>query len=299
MQELSQDYTEEMSTSMMEITQQMRDEIAELSIQDFASPEEYYQEMQRIQNKYSDMIAHREKELNKSISNSADLYNQDWKNYSDATGYKLSLAQNWTDSFKETTLGDLLGSGSRLSDYFDIINNSTNQLTSNLNEAASTYFSETNKALEVYGTSLQDFSILLNSTTGAISAQSKMAATDVLTMANDMVYAFGEVAEEVSNWQETFGEEIAELLDEIGRQIKEINNIIKESNELGKAHYSSTDLIGEKEAVKLLDQETFYNKDLFGSWKYDDEAKVTRGTYTDVTGEVKEDVERNLVEFNG
>ena len=54
-----------------------------------------------------------------------------------------------------------------------------------------------------------------------------------------------------------------------------------------------------KEAVKLLDQETFYNKDLFGSWKYDDEAKVTRGTYTDVTGEVKEDVERNLVEFNG
>jgi hypothetical protein len=36
-------------------------------------------------------------------------------------------------------------------------------------------------------------------------------------MADDMVYAFEEVAEEVSNWQETFGEEISELLDEIGK----------------------------------------------------------------------------------
>jgi hypothetical protein len=72
------------------------------------------------------MLNHREKELNKSISNSADLYNQDWKNYSDATGYKLSLTQNWIDSFKETTLGGLIGSGSQMSDYFSIINNSTN-----------------------------------------------------------------------------------------------------------------------------------------------------------------------------
>jgi hypothetical protein len=32
----------------------MRDEIAELSIQDFATPEEYYQAIQEIENRYSE-----------------------------------------------------------------------------------------------------------------------------------------------------------------------------------------------------------------------------------------------------
>mgnify|MGYP003293669204 CR=1 FL=1 len=63
---------------MMDITQRMRDEIAELSIQDFASPEEYQEAIEEIQNKYAAMLEHRESELNKSIQNSADLYNQDW-----------------------------------------------------------------------------------------------------------------------------------------------------------------------------------------------------------------------------
>jgi flagellar hook-associated protein FlgK len=53
-------------------------------------------------------------------------------------------------------------------------------------------------------------------------------------MASDMTSAFENVAQEVKNWQDTFGEEIADLLDEIGKKIQEINNIIKESNELGK-----------------------------------------------------------------
>jgi hypothetical protein len=53
----------------------MRDEIAAVSIQDFESAEAYYAEIERIQAKYSEQLAHREAELNKSISNNADLYN--------------------------------------------------------------------------------------------------------------------------------------------------------------------------------------------------------------------------------
>ena len=118
-------------------------------------------------------------------------------------------------------------------------------------------------------------------------------------MATDMVDAFSKVADEVRSWQINFGDEISDLLEDIGAKIKEINDIIKQANEMGKQNYSSTDLIGEKEAIKLLGQETFNNADLFGTWNYDEETGVTRGTYTDAKGEVKENVERNLVEFTG
>jgi hypothetical protein len=37
-----------MSSNMMDITQRMRDEIAALSIQDFASPEEYQEAIEEI-----------------------------------------------------------------------------------------------------------------------------------------------------------------------------------------------------------------------------------------------------------
>jgi hypothetical protein len=88
-------------------------------------------------------------------------------------------------------------------------------------------------------------------------------------------------------------------LDEIGNKIQEINDIIKQSNELGKKNYTSTDLIGQAEAIDLINKETFNNKDLFGTWTFDEENGVARGTYTDASGEVQEDVERNLVEFTG
>jgi hypothetical protein len=35
-------------------------------------------------------LRNQENELNKSVENNKDLYNQDWQNYSAITGYKIS-----------------------------------------------------------------------------------------------------------------------------------------------------------------------------------------------------------------
>jgi methyl-accepting chemotaxis protein len=53
-------------------------------------------------------------------------------------------------------------------------------------------------------------------------------------MATDMVDAFSTVADEVRSWQINFGDEISDLLEDIGAKIKEINEIIKQANEMGK-----------------------------------------------------------------
>jgi hypothetical protein len=66
-----------MSTSMMEVAQKMRDEIAALNIQELG-PDKFQEEMDRIKEKYAEQLAFYESELNKSISTSKNLYDEDW-----------------------------------------------------------------------------------------------------------------------------------------------------------------------------------------------------------------------------
>jgi hypothetical protein len=110
-------------------------------------------------------LANREIELNKAISNSANLYEQDWMNYSEATGYKISAHEDWVDSFRETTLGGLLGSSSDISNYSDVITSSTDKMNEALGKAAFTYFVNADKALNNYGTSLKEFGTTASATT--------------------------------------------------------------------------------------------------------------------------------------
>jgi hypothetical protein len=116
---LSQEYLEEMSGMMIETSQAMMEEISALRIQDFTSYEAYQTEVKRIQDKYAESLRHQENELNKAVQNSSDLYEQDWQAYNRATGYKISLAENWVDSFREATLGDILDIDTFMSGFSD------------------------------------------------------------------------------------------------------------------------------------------------------------------------------------
>ena len=204
MQQMSRDYTKEMNKAMMDITQQMNEEIAALAIQDFETPEAYEAEVRRIQEKYQAQLEFREQELNKSLQNNANLYEQDWANYSKSQGYKISEAEDWVDTFGETTLGTLLGSNAALSDYTSLIGNMSNLLAGDLASAAATYFTNADKALQTYGTSLKGFKNMLSTTTNSITTESKQATKEVTDMADKMVNAFTEIADKVRAWQVEF-----------------------------------------------------------------------------------------------
>jgi hypothetical protein len=107
----------------------MMEEISALRIQDFTSYEAYQTEVKRIQDKYAESLKHQENELNKAIQNSSDLYEQDWQAYNQATGYKISLAENWVDSFKEATLGDILDIDTFMSGFSDTFLSLTDEMS--------------------------------------------------------------------------------------------------------------------------------------------------------------------------
>ena len=282
MQQLSYQYTDEMSKAMLSISQQMRDEIAALNIQDFESTEDYYKEIQRIQDKYSDQLAHRESELNKAISNNSDLYSQDWANYSEATGYKISADQDWVDSFRETTLGGLVGSASEISDYSTLIADSTNKMNEALKAAASTYFVNADKALKTYGSSLKTFGSTISSTTNNIITSSKQAIEEVTTMGSTLVTEFENITNKVEEDLKKWADEIGNTLTNLLEQITQINNTIAQS--AGKNIPETDEMIGQEEAASLLAGAKFNNAE-YSNWTFDGGRAVINGM--------------DIVEFNG
>ena len=264
MQTLSQEYLEEMSGMMIETSQAMMEEISALRIQDFTSYEAYQTEIKRIQDKYAQSLKFQEDELNKSIQNSSDLYEQDWQAYNQATGYKISLAENWVDSFREATLGDIMDIDTFMSGFSDTFLSLTDEMSAQLADAAIQYFGNVDTAMKTYGTSIEGFGRTTTTTIDNISQKSKTAKDDLKTMASEMSDAFKEIADYVSGWQEEFSGQIDTMLEEIKTLIQSINEAIRKSAELTNGQSGAEGLIGSAEAIELLNA-----TGLFGTWSKD------------------------------
>ena len=264
MQNLSQNYLNEMSSMMLETSQAMMDEISALRIQDFSSYEEYQSEIKRIQDKYAESLRHQENELNKAVQNSSDLYEQDWQAYNQSTGYKISLAENWVDSFREATLGDILDIDTFMSGFSDTFLSLTDEMSAQLADAAVQYFTNVDTAMKTYGTSIEGFGKTATTTIDNVSQKSKTAKDDLKIMASEMSDAFKEIADYVSEWQEEFSGQIDEMLEEIKTLIQSINDAIRKSAELSGGQSGAEGLIGSAEAIDLLNA-----TGLFGTWSSD------------------------------
>ena len=277
MQNLSYEYMEEMSNGMMQTSLTMMEKIQSLRIQDFDSYEAYAAEVKRIQDQYAGSLQNQQNELDKSMMNNQELYNQDWQAYSDMTGYKISAAQDWADNFSETTLGALMGSESSTSDFADTVFGLSNTLSNDLGTAAMSYFANVETAMNKYGTSINGFGSTVTTTVGNISTKSKTAANDMKTMAQEMNDAFTDITESVANWQKEFSGQIDSMLKEIGTLVQSINEAIQKSAEMTGTKQVG-DLIGSAEAAELLSGHEEYD---FGDWKMDGSQLKVKGVGAD------------------
>ena len=268
MQNKNHEYLEEMSGSVIELTQQMNEEIAGLEISDFANLEEYNKKVEEIQQKYLAQIERRENELDKAITNNQDLYEKDWKAYSKMTDYKISADENWIDSFKETTLGYLTQSESVFSDFGTRITSYAATLAEQLSGAAGSYFSQIEETLKAYDTSIAGFGAHITGTYNDIQSESDETAKKTTDMATKMKEAFETVVTTVGEWQETDGLEITEMLSKIAEYLEGIFAAINKSANIKTD--SGGETIGQQEAVRMLKEGFEYNGETysFGEWKF-------------------------------
>ena len=227
MQDLSTQYIDEMSEKLISTSQEMQEAIAAVRIQDFESQDAYYKEIDRIYRLYQDQLGQQESELNKAVANNKVLYDTDWTNYHNATGYKISDTENFVTTFKDSLLGTLLGSDQLTSNFSSIIGETAGQLIENLMSAANDYYTNLNTAMEAAGTSTGTFSDVLAEDVLSIQTNSEIASEAVKSMAEQMDTSIGNIMTSVEKWQIDYGNQIDLILNKNLQLINSFNDMIK------------------------------------------------------------------------
>lgn len=212
MQDLSSNYIDEISAQLIETSQEMQEALAAIRIEDYASIEEYYEEVERVQEQYKEQLAMQEEELNKAVANNKELYDTDWTNYHNAVGYKISDTEEFATKFSDTLLGILMNSESDTSNFTNILADATSTLMGELYGAAEQYYTNMAAAMEAAGTTTGTFADDLATNVDQIKQDSEEAATAVEDMATQMQEQMDNIINKVGEWQRTYGEAMNEII---------------------------------------------------------------------------------------
>ena len=227
MQDLSSNYIDEMSEKLISTSQEMAEAIAAVRVEDYANIEDYYAEIARIETSYQEQLNAQEAELQKAIDNNKVLYEQDWMNYSTATGYKITEAENFAQAFSDTLLGSLVGSEEATANFTNIVGAATDALVQGLADAAANYYTNLNSAMTAAGTSTSEFADLLAEDIEAIKADSAEAADAVAEMAKKMDEEMTKITERVQKWQEDYGREVDKIINKNLEIIESFNAMLE------------------------------------------------------------------------
>lgn len=227
MQDLSSNYVDEMSDKLISTSKEMEDALAAIRIQDYASIDDYYAAVKKVQDQYQEQFENQQNELQKALDNNKQLYNEDWQNYHDATGYKISDLEDFATTFKDTMLGTLLGSESDTANFTDLIKDSVYNLTLGLEQAAETYYANLEKAMQAAGTSTSGFAEDATEGIQQVVNASQQGTEAVNDMADQMKTAFDEITESVGLWQENYSQNMEEIINSNLQVIKSFNDMLQ------------------------------------------------------------------------
>lgn len=227
MQDLSSNYIDEMSEKLISTSKDMEEALAAIRIQDYASIDDYYAAVKKVQDQYQEQLDTQQNELQKALDNNKQLYDEDWKNYHDATGYKISDMEDFATKFKDTMLGALLGSESDTANFNDLIKDSVYNLTLGLQQAAETYYENLEKAMQAAGTSTKDFAEDASESIEQVVQDSQKGTDAVNDMADQMKTAFGEITDSVSSWQENYSKNMEAIIESNLKVIKSFNDMLE------------------------------------------------------------------------
>ena len=211
MQELNSNYIKEMEQQMASIAKQMQDELLSLD----KTSADYQERYNEIVAYYNDKLGYYTEQINKALGNNQELYEKDWKDYSEKTGYKLSATENFVTQFSETMLGMSTGFNSAL-DFQKTFNESSDKLLQESAEAFNKWKTTIDDVCKAAGTSLEGFKDLFNEVVNG-DGKDKKGIKDLSKEAAD---AAKESLENLSTYIDDVLTKIAEVFEEFGKKIK-------------------------------------------------------------------------------
>ena len=212
MQEHNSEYIEQMQEQIINAQVEISEAIETIMSDESLSMEERMKKVEEIQKHYQDQIEYYSSELNIAIGNNKDLYNDDWKKYSVATGYKISSDKDFVDDFKETTLSVLTGFGT-MEEYQRNFNTASQTLLDDSKTAFETWQQETaNGPLAAMETSFENLATNVDTELDKIETESDNLKKAIEDDVKDMQGKFAEITTAVGDWQKAHSLKISEMI---------------------------------------------------------------------------------------
>ena len=234
-QKLTTDYIKDLENRIFQLNTDLVNALSEIDPNDTEG-------RQRIMDYYNGQMGYLSSQLQSAFGNNADIYNNDWTNYSNATGYKISENEKWIDSFNETTLSLLTGYET-LSDYQNAFFESSTQMYKGISAVAGTYANDVKEVLDAAGNSVDEFakkaeSAYKDSENGFITLTDQ-ATESIEDLSETAKTEFDKILDNLKIFNDDYGTEIEKTIDDNKKLADSYLDIIEAKSKLEESNNSN------------------------------------------------------------
>lgn len=224
MQELNAQYINDLQDNIITMQEEMSSKLQEIAEDDSLSYEEKMAKMQEVTNYYSERIDYYSKQLGIVLDNNKSLYENDWKEYSEKTGYKISKDEDYIDSWGETTIAIQTGAETQ-EEYIANVKNSMQVACDDMQDALSDYQQAVRDATdEVIDSAAEQ--------TDALAETAEEAAEDAKELEEDYEDTLGEAMDATQQFTEDYAAYINDCIQANLDYIDSINDVLAKLREL-------------------------------------------------------------------
>lgn len=239
LQELNSEYIKTLQGDIIQVQQDLENDLKDFAENFKGTQEEYEKGVAEITEKYKTLMEYKQQQMQNVLSNNRDLYTNDWKSYSEATGYKLSVDADYLDKWEETNYSIITGYET-LEDAMSAWRDGVEQVTNDANEAYRIWYEQTNQALEDGGTSMDNFANKAGEMASEVTSQTDKIAEGAKEMSETFKTSFDDILENAKTFSQQFEDVIMGIIDSNTKLADSIRKVLAEASKVSSSTNSGT-----------------------------------------------------------
>ena len=239
LQQLNSEYIKTLQGDIIQIQQDLENDLKDFAENFKGTQEEYEKGVAEITEKYKTLMEYKQQQMQNVLNNNRDLYMNDWKSYSEATGYKLSADADYLDKWEETNYSIITGYKT-LEDAMSAWRDGVEQVTNDANEAYRIWYEQTNQALEDGGTSMDNFANKAGEMASEVTSQTDKIAEGAKEMSETFKSSFGDILENAKTFSQQFEDVIMGIIDSNTKLADSIRKVLAEASKVSSSTNSGT-----------------------------------------------------------
>lgn len=221
MQRLNGDYINELQSNIIAMQEEMSAKLQEIADNDLLSYEEKMIRMDEVRSYYLQRINFYDSQLGISIENNKNLYENEWQDYHDKTGYKISANSDYVDSWDETTLA-IISNVETQKEYLDNIKEAIDIAT----EKAESCCQRAEEALNEAGMTTEELGDTISRTTDELIRDADDAARSAEQMSQEYQFAMQEIMNAATAFTSSYASMITNTITQNQNLINSMQEVI-------------------------------------------------------------------------